>query len=114
MLNQYIRGIYKLNRHGVTVYNIETEEQDESKRQNEMVNGENNPLPPSPVISTSHRESYSSHFPRDRVNEQNDFFTWRIVNLIEGILLLAAISSLETEIFVHRETGNEHSLRSLW
>lgn len=35
MLNQYIRGIYKLNRHGVTVYNIETEEQDESKRQNE-------------------------------------------------------------------------------
>lgn len=61
--------------------------------------------PPSPVVSTSHRESYSGHFPRDRVNEQNDFFTWRIVNLIEGILLLAAISRFEAEIFVHRETG---------
>lgn len=43
--------------------------------QHEMVNGENNPTPTPPqLVSTSHRESYSAHFPRDRVNQRNDFF----------------------------------------
>lgn len=88
----------------MSLYNIKREKQDESKWQHEMVNGENNPTFSS-CFKASHRESYSGHFPRDRVNEQNDFFTWRIVNLIEGILLLAAISRFEAEIFVHRETG---------